>query len=247
MRNRYRNPPLIEAVCEFRFDASSPWDLAIPGSFYEEVKNSYPVKRPIASVELVLQSSPNQQGTTPAVVQMDRIQFLGQDEKSVLLLGPHVLSVHRLAPYTSWEDFEPSIAKALGVYRKVATPKEIGRVGLKFQNLINIPQSVIRMEDYFTFYPALGDKLPQTHTSFLVGVVIPFDTGESQLRLELQSGMSSKGNIASVLLTLDYYSAKKVEWDDLRKWVETGHARIEDVFEGCLLDSTRSLFDPTGS
>src|SRR5947208_1146199 len=30
MSRKYRNPPLIEAVCEFQFDPKSEWDIAIP-------------------------------------------------------------------------------------------------------------------------------------------------------------------------------------------------------------------------
>jgi len=252
MTKRYKNPPLIEAVCEFRFDPSSPWDLAIPGLFYEQVKNSYPVKRPISSIEVVVRSIPNQQFAPlfvpPSVQQMDRIQFLGDDEKSVLMLGPHVISVHRLAPYTRWEDFEPTIARALDVYRDVAHPKGLGRIGLKFQNLINIPHRSIRMEEYFAFYPALGEALPQEHGAFLVGVVLPFDGGDNQLRLELQSGFPGKEDTYSVLLSLDYYSAgqNQVAWNDVKSWMTNGYARIEEVFEGTLLESTRTLFGPIG-
>jgi len=252
MRKIYKNPPLIEAVCEFRFDPTSPWDLAIPGLFYEQVKSSHPVKRPISSVEVILRSVPNQQfapqSLPPSVQHMDRIQFLGDDEKSVLMLGPHVISVHRLAPYTRWEDFKPSIAKALEVYRNVASPKGLSKIGLKFQNLINIPQGTIRIEDYFAFYPAMGETLPQVHGPFLVGVLLPYDGSENQLRLEMQSGFSGKEDTYSVLLSLDYYTSGQnpVPWGNVEDWITTGHARIEDAFEGCLLDSTRTLFGPTG-
>ncbi len=252
MKKRYKNPPLIEAVCEFRFDPSSPWDLAIPGLFYEQVKNSYPVKRPISSIEVVVRSIPSQQFAAPfvppSVQQMDRIQFLGDDEKSVLMLGPHVISIHRLAPYTRWEDYEPSIARALQVYREVARPKGLSRIGLKFQNLINIPQRSIRMEEYFAFYPALGEPLPQEHGAFLVGVVLPFDGGENQLRLELQSGIPSKEDTYSVLLSMDYYTAEKnqVAWSGITSWIVNGHIKIEEVFEGCILESTRALFGSQG-
>lgn len=45
MGRKYRNPPLIEALCEFQFVPTQPWDLTIPGFFYEKVKNDFPAKQ----------------------------------------------------------------------------------------------------------------------------------------------------------------------------------------------------------
>ncbi|MGC8838175.1 MAG: hypothetical protein ACP5UM_07135 [Anaerolineae bacterium] len=37
MGRKYKDPPLMEAVCEFRLAADSPWDLTIPGLIYEKL------------------------------------------------------------------------------------------------------------------------------------------------------------------------------------------------------------------
>ncbi|MGQ0654564.1 MAG: TIGR04255 family protein [Betaproteobacteria bacterium] len=42
MPKKYKNPPIIEAICEFRFSETSPWDLTIPGLIYELVKDKFP-------------------------------------------------------------------------------------------------------------------------------------------------------------------------------------------------------------
>ncbi len=33
-RRRYRNPPIEEALCEFRYPPGQEWDLTIPCKFY---------------------------------------------------------------------------------------------------------------------------------------------------------------------------------------------------------------------
>jgi uncharacterized protein (TIGR04255 family) len=55
MGKRYANPPLVEAVCEFRLAAETLWDLAIPGLLYEKIKNKFPIReqRTVQEVELV--------------------------------------------------------------------------------------------------------------------------------------------------------------------------------------------------
>jgi uncharacterized protein (TIGR04255 family) len=44
MPKKYEKPPIIEAVCEFRFSGKSKWDLTIPGLIYDSVKDEYPQK-----------------------------------------------------------------------------------------------------------------------------------------------------------------------------------------------------------
>ena len=44
MPKKYRNPPLIEAVIEFRIMPDSPWDLTIHGLIYEKIKKTFPHK-----------------------------------------------------------------------------------------------------------------------------------------------------------------------------------------------------------
>ena len=44
-RRVYKDPPIIEALCEFRFVPSQPWDWTIPGLFYREVEAEFPVRR----------------------------------------------------------------------------------------------------------------------------------------------------------------------------------------------------------
>jgi uncharacterized protein (TIGR04255 family) len=41
MGRKYRSPPLVEALCEFRLTPDTPWDMTIPGLFYETVKHAF--------------------------------------------------------------------------------------------------------------------------------------------------------------------------------------------------------------
>lgn len=41
VQRQYRNLPIEEAVCEFRFAPGSAWNLTVPGLFYEKIKDFY--------------------------------------------------------------------------------------------------------------------------------------------------------------------------------------------------------------
>lgn len=244
MPNKYVNPPLIEAVCDIRFDANSNWDLAIPGLFFDRFKSSYPKRRQAAAIDLAV--SPAKDQVEQILSRHDRLQLLDEHEKDVLQIGPHLLAVNRLAPYESWQHFEPRIMAAFDAYLDIARPKRLARIGLRAVNRIEVPKPLIRMEDYFDFYPHLGDHLPQEIGPFLVGVEFTFEGGRDHLRLEVRNTLASKEGLTSFLLILDYYSQGlgKIEFLAVRDWLRTAHRHLDDVFEGCLKDSLREVFKP---
>jgi len=45
MGKKYKNPPLVEALCEFYFIPQQLYDLTIPGLFYDEIKEDFPEKQ----------------------------------------------------------------------------------------------------------------------------------------------------------------------------------------------------------
>jgi uncharacterized protein (TIGR04255 family) len=244
MSNKYAKPPIIEAVCDIRFDQASSWDLAIPGLFSERFKSSYPQRRQAAAVDLAISTTKGQ--LEQVLSRQDRLQLYDETEKDVLQIGPHLLAVNRLAPYNSWQEFEPNIMTAFEAYLDIAKPIALSRVGLRALNRVEIPKPMVQMEDYFDFYPHLGNRLPQEINPFLVGVEFAFEGGRDRLRLELQSALSNKKGTVSSLLTLDYYcqGAGKVTFAQVRDWLRAGHRALDDVFEGCLKDPLREIFEP---
>ena len=103
MGRRYKNPPIVEALCEFRFDPDSPWDLAMPGLVYERVRDTFPKRR--QAKQFAVEVSAGQKGVEQHVRTTDRMQFLREDEKALVQVGPHLLAgqgqpAHRPDPPT---------------------------------------------------------------------------------------------------------------------------------------------------
>ena len=57
VRRAYKNPPVVEALAELHFEGST-WDITAPGSFYEQVKRSYPKKEQVEQVEFEVKLCP---------------------------------------------------------------------------------------------------------------------------------------------------------------------------------------------
>jgi uncharacterized protein (TIGR04255 family) len=245
---RYGKPPIVEAVCEFRFDPSSPWDLAIPGLLYETLKERFPQREPVRAIESAVQVG--EPGIYQTVAATDRVRFRSHRGDALVQVGQHFLSLNHFTPYPTWERFRPMAADLLTAYRSVAYPSGITRVGLRYINRITVPvQPSVELEDYFNFFPGMVGPLRNLdYVSFLVGVQLPFEKERDALRLQFTSDEPEDAATGSVLLDLDYFLAQpgSLDFDSLEGWLDAGHRRLEDVFEGCLRDTARSLFEVEG-
>jgi len=243
MGRKYKNPPIIEAVCEFRFEQGSPWDLTIPGLLYDQLKGDFPKRRTVKAFETSLGSE--QEGVLrQEVVQTARSRFLREDEKAFIQLGPNFLAINHLQPYPTWDGFLPLIQNALLSYQKIANPKGVHRVGLRYVNRIDLGGNRVELEGYFDFYPFVGKGLPQDYGPFIVGIEIPFDDGIDILRLEMRLAVPDKSDVVPVILDLDYFlgRAGEVDLQNIDQWLRKAHSRVEHAFEGCLKDSLREQF-----
>jgi uncharacterized protein (TIGR04255 family) len=243
VRRQYRNPPLAEAVAELRFDPGGPWDQTLPGLIFEHLRDEFPVKRQVSMVtEELVHQGPEQfeKRWTP----VERLQLRREDDSALVGLGPHYLSVSRLPPYEAWEEFRPLIDKAVDAYRAEAEPAGIIRAGLRAINRIHVGTEELDLREFFDFYPHVGDRLPDTHGPFLCGVQIPYADHRDLLRVQLADQPSEPGT-ATILLDLDYFlnRAGEIDFGGWSEWLEAAHVRVRDVFEGCITDRSRELFD----
>ena len=103
MPDIYVNAPLHEAVCEFRFQSENPWDPAFPGIIYGRMRGTFPKHRPAAAIEtsVVAQSDSFEHRFAAA----SRSQFLSDDERALVQIGPNLLAVNVLRPYPGWRLF----------------------------------------------------------------------------------------------------------------------------------------------
>lgn len=238
----YLNPPLIEALCEFRFAGGSPWDGTVPGLVYEQLQDLFPKRKQVRAMEVQITSS--EKGAEQVVRPSERVHLLQEDERAVVQVGANVLVVNCLRPYPSWERFSQLIGRAFDAYRKAAQPGKLATMGLRYINHIELPSDKADLKRYFEFRPYLGPGLPQSIASFLVGVTFPYAEGRDRLRLELTNVSPSQKGTLVFRLDLHYFLVQggAVSLDDALRWGETAHERIEETFERAITDDLRRTF-----
>lgn len=136
------------------------------------------------------------------------------------------------------------IEKVFSALKQTTEVRGLQRVGLRYINRIEIPSSTVNLADYFQFYPFVGPLLPQSIHQFIVGCMFTYFEGRDQCRLQLTSAPSTAPDQSAYILDIDYFLAREREVDiqEIDSWIENAHDKVEEVFEGCIKDSLRTLF-----
>lgn len=236
MVRTYNNPPLIEAVCDFRFSSSQPWDWTIPGLFYEQIRHDYPHKNQISVVETRIDPSEGK------VVQQSqpKVQFVNEDETSVIQVAFDNLTIHQLRPYDGWKYFKECVLKYLQVYYKAAQAENLSSVVLRYVNRIELPHTDLELEDYFRILPQVPNPIPQVFPTFLLNVEVPYQSLHSNLRLIFGTVIPEGEAKLAYLLDLSMFSLNVTYFsiDEVPVWLETAHKHIEDAFDAAFTDRT---------
>ena len=179
------------------------------------------------------------------MVRQDQVRFWREsDESGYIAVSPYRLSVHHFKPYPSWEVFSKIVGKADKAYQEALKPTKVQRFGLRYINDINLGRSTVGLEDFFDFYPFVGHNISPNLSRFYCRVQIDFEDARDALTLQIASTPRPEGENVQIILDLDYFLAKPdaIGLSETTEWFETAHSNLESVFEGCLKDSARALF-----
>lgn len=248
-RRDYLNPPIEEAVCEFRFAPSTEWNLTVPGLVYEKIRDFYPGEprqQNLIATEILLSGKilTNPEITTRASV--TKLLFSSVDTKRLVGVGPDSLSVHSLRPYEGWDDFNKRIDQAFKAYLEVSKPIGVARIALRYINRIVIPSvETVDLEEYFTAYPQMPDGVPSTMSGFLTRTESVYDDMPIRLVIVLTDAEAPEGQ-ADFMLDLDIsqdWTEKPLSLEEALSNLHELKQRQGQVFENLITDRTRELFD----
>lgn len=240
---KYKNPPIVEAISEFRFSKETPWDPTIPGSVYERIKEHFPVKENKIEQQLSLKADAS--GLSQNFSTTPRAVMLSKDKASLVQVGQRLISINHLKPYAGWENFRPKIELAYDTICEVTEIKGIDRLALVYVDRIEIPGDNIEMGEYYKFYPYLGSGLPQTHANFSVACAFPYHDERDFCKLQLTAAMPTKKDHLATLLTTEYFLMKKksVSPDNAIEWMEQAHTKVRELFKGCITEKLENIFE----
>lgn len=230
MGERMAKPPLIEALCEFRFEAGTPWDWAVPGQLFSRIADEFPDRAEVASFGVQIQGGPGIQPSATLATAPERIQFKRKDGTAMVQVGPNLLVINHLRPYPDWQTFRGLIAKIYEAYSSVTAAGPLARVGLRYINRINLPQGKADVGAFITTDPPLHGPLDGILNSFFQRYEILHSAPQGIL--VHQTGLQMAEGDRFIFVDLDFGSqpAKALNSSEAKELLDGAHERIEEAF-----------------
>ena len=249
---RYKNPPIVEAICEFKFAGADTWDdtsakriRALLGSDYGGKTQEQRVAR------IEVKSLEGEQPNLSFTDGLERVQIFSNNEERIVAVGPSLMSVHMLRPYHSpdltessgWVEFRERIANALEAYWEIAKPEGIVHIGMRYVNKIIIPCDQVDVEDYLLYAMQDVPGLPILVRNFFNRV--ERDYGDGSRLVLTQSTSDAPEDSVGFLLDLDviWDSPNSISEKTAMDLVEDLRNREREAFEAVISDLARELFD----
>lgn len=245
-RRKYKNPPIEEALCEVIFTPRGEWDISWPWRIHDALKGTYDGKpRELSVMEAGLQST--RSGASVRVQgQAPKVQFLSQDGLNVATIGRYQFSVHRLRPYSEWEDLRARLLTCLRTYCDVAGPEAVRRIGLRYINKVTVPGAHVNFNEYLRLGLIWPDGLPPQMRHFIIRTESSYPDDPTKLLLTCTPADSPSGTCA-ILLDLDIVREWPVESPlspaDVAAAIHELKVRHRLAFETLLQEKTRTLLD----
>jgi len=237
---KYKKPPLTEAVFELFFNSSN-WSPAIPGMFYNLVKDKYPI----------ITQSPGGFGVSfgPGSIQMgpgnnDLTQFKSTDGSSIIQLSNNLFTVNKLPEYGGWNSYKALILEAVENLKKVLDLTKLNRIGLKAINKIDVKSHTYEnFTNFFNVYPRIPDGLTPNINSIQLNFETPIEINKEILAVSLATLNREKDYEAPVLFQIYFTKIRDVEVDEVEEWVEIAHKHLHNAFDLSLTKNCKDTFD----
>lgn len=238
--------PLVEALCEFHFNLSGDNQLTLPGLFYAQVRNDFPIQEPINEFIFQIEIA-NLQGGVQNITQAQRLQLKREDHSALLQIGTNRLIINQLKPYQGWDNFKSLILESFRKYVDVCGDFTLTRISLRYINHIiptlhEPPPNEISLdegfniEDYLTIIPWFPNPLDKPITGFQQSYEFRYDTPNTFLVHKTGVATNSDG-VNVLILDLDFISQQNedlqnnsqiIKW--LGEWLDKAHNHIKSVF-----------------
>lgn len=240
---QYKRAPITEAVVEIRY--ASPVAEVREKKAFKYFNNLYSDFKSIPHRNIELEIRPEGDPITHTTEVVSN-QFSSDDMTQRLHVTPNSFLVSQLAPYEGWEKFNKRIIRDWEIWRKYAGFQDIKRVGMRYINRIDMPITgpIPKYEDYITVYPTLP-KILDSCSYHAVNVRVNLDDIRSVLNLKSALVESPLPEYVAIVVDLDISRVfdEPVSDNDLYSYINEARSKKNTIFEACITDKARELFE----
>jgi uncharacterized protein (TIGR04255 family) len=241
----YKRPPITEAVIGLRF--ADPIDSATLDKVASAIKPLYPREDVLKGVQFQMRLNATSP-TAPQSIEQIGYRLSSPDQTHILILmpTPPSLTMSQLAPYPGWDQFFGRFCRDWSVWKRSVGYRKITRVGVRYINRIDIPMDdpVVYEEQFLNVYPRIPEVLgPMMQYSVQTQSYI----SDIECVLTLNSSVVPSPLIGhrSFVIDLDIGKDSPPQNDaDIYDLINRIRVAKNRVFEACITDRARELFEP---
>lgn len=227
MGEKMSSPPLIEALCEFRFKPSGHWDWTLPGRFYDQISEEFSDRSQENGWAVELKAGPGDIQYSQINAAPERIKMIRPDNSAMVQVGVELLAINQLRPYPDWDSFRTLILKMYETYTSLYNIAGLERIGLRYINQISL-KDLKDLSDFITPTPILKNSLDRPLANFYQRYELRQDSPQGILIF--QTGNHEK---ECVVIDLDFFSTDVDHLStkpSLILWLDAAHERIYESF-----------------
>lgn len=244
-RRHYARAPIIETIIELRVNGSEGMNVSsLEGVRSAEDIQRYPEMATLFQSEAGFEidaTGASRISTSPSAVH--GYQFRDPVGARFFQAKTSGFSFHKHAPYTQWEDCRDEARRLWELYREVARPTRISRIGLRYVNRLDLPARG-ELKDYLLTVPEIAPGLPQELGAYAMQLSIPIPELQSSV-LVIRQAMVEPDRVETVSILLDFDLVQVLDLDPTSDAVwdalESLHEHENEVFERCITNRTRLL------
>ena len=241
----YPNAPITEAIIDLRVKSRVDLEAIELEGVRQGKEAQYPHSTPIFHAEGTITISGDAPPTTSAQQHLWGYKFTSVNQKAIWQSRRDGFTYSQLAPYDRWEPFRDDSRRLWTLFREHTQPVTIERLAVRYINRIDIPFSSVDLKEFFRTSPEISPDLPQEVSSYFMQLCLPQSDLHGQVLINQTIIPPPSDNVVSVVLDIDLYSDRDVPDSEESIWefFEKLHVRKNQVFEACITDKTRRLFE----
>lgn len=237
---KYKNPPLLEALCEFVFADEGADVNKIESEFFQVVKAALSNRKEKKDFSVIINQKSAEVKESKGLV-----QFINETGNMMAQIGNKTFAVNYLKPYANWEEFSPFIMKMLRIYLTISSHKELTKVTVRYINKIDINADGIDTGDYFKLAMVIPEGISENIANFVLRTEHIYNDERDLLQLNLHMTPPDKPNVISFIFDTSFINVRpeKNSLENIEKWLAEAHITLNNAFESSLTQKCKALFD----
>lgn len=244
----YKKTFLKDVIFRLDFGSSvEAFQRALPQKLATAALQQFPISEPQKGrAQKFVVSDTDVQTETKETVQW---AYHGRNrEKTLIISSDEIIVSNR--KYESFESFRKDIDEILRLLFATQKDLSVGRFGLRYINVLEIPDGNPLSWSEYVNGETLGiiDLNKDTEAISRAFHVIEFNYDGQQVKV--QFGIQNPDYPAPVkrrqfVLDIDVFVHGALSYEDVCKHIDAAHERIQDFFENSITDKTRTLMEPS--